>query len=142
MDVKPTVNSVLDYFVPSTCRNDWQRFDCIEVWQTNEGTHKLRLSHAGSQYEFEIREWDPEIVRCVVVCEASAHERVRVGTRNHLTWTLLRLAHWNTPAAPPSYAGLWEEYDNAHSFEALGHPAGADDVIPPPPPAPPQLVYG
>ena len=142
MDASPTVNSILDYFVPSTCRNDWQRFHCIDVWRTNEGMRMLRLSHANVQYEFEIREWDPEIVRCVVVCTASTHECIRVGTRNNLTWTLLRLAHWNTPACPPSYVGLWEEYDNAHAFETLGDVVPEGAVIPPPPPGPPQLVYG
>jgi hypothetical protein len=152
MDTNPTVNSILDYFVPDFCRNDWQKFDCLDLSNSNDDVYTLRISYKNFQYTFKVDVWDREIQRCVVVCTHS--DSVDVITRNDrasLTWVFARLADWQTPSCPSIVSRMWPLYDNAltlrvdswHSWLAAAElEFAAHAAIPPMPDLAPQLLYG
>jgi hypothetical protein len=152
MDVNPTVNSILDFFVPDPCRNDWRNFNCLELTQNNN-ERQLRISYGNHQYAFKVDAWDPETQRCVVVCTNSpCGETIARNDRANLTWVFMRLIEMNTPAAPSMASRMWSSYFNAQSLRADDWDPWADDVdadlddvlmlIPPMPLMAPQLLHG
>jgi hypothetical protein len=141
----------LDIFVPDVCRNDWQRFQCLELSRDNSGEYTLRVSHENHQYTFKVDAWDAEIRRCVVVCTNSpCPQTVARNDRANLTWVLLRLAEIHTPAAPTLASRMWGHYDNAAALRdnewlIWGLEAGVElavepGFIPPMPAMAPQLL--
>ena len=145
MDVDPTVNSILDFFVPDACKNDWQRWAPIYV----EPERRLRLGYEGHQFCFEIEAWNREISRCVVRCVSSnLPSAVAINDRCNLTWAFLRISEHGTPGFPGYHTRLLASFDNAAAVrenewwewvENAAVELGVDLALPP---MAPQLMLG
>lgn len=145
-------NNVLrDYFVPSCCQNDWQRCPSLHVG-TYGDFQIVTISYQGSQTNFRVESFtsggeDAFGYDCVIQCQyADAGSRFTRHDRCKLTWALLFVEHYGTPAEIGFHTRHWPEYSNKASYElhaAEAEPAW-EDFGPVPelflPPMPPQFI--
>jgi hypothetical protein len=149
MDAEPTVNSILDFFVPCCCRNDWQRWGPL-LLTDNDGRTTLWLGVNGDQYAFRFDRWEPvnaadaEFARCTVQCEETTNDEIlRVNDRANLTWVFARLSEFNTPDCPSYATRFLSGTHNAAMYDyewEARHRGPQNAVILELPPLPPQLL--